>query len=85
MLPKLGRAAHRSLSPRCRNIAAKRQVAAEALQNVCALRSGARHLLAVGVTSARFPCRFVLLQVAVAISVACAHSHVTAASLHSSK
>lgn len=59
MLPQFGRAVQRNLSPRCRNTASKRQAAAEALQNVCALRSGARDLLSVGVPSAlRFsPCK----------------------------
>ena len=49
MLPQFGRAVQRNLSPRCRCTASKRQAAAEALQNVCSLRSGARELLSLGV------------------------------------
>jgi hypothetical protein len=49
-LAKLGRGVQRNLSPQCRSTAEKRQAAAEALQNVCAMRSGARSLLSVGVS-----------------------------------
>jgi hypothetical protein len=47
-LPHVGGALHRRLSPRCRATAGKRQAAAEALQNVVALRAGARALLQHG-------------------------------------
>eukprot|EP00892_Ulva_mutabilis_P009736 jgi/Ulvmu1/7134/UM034_0040.1 len=47
MVPSLGRRLQRQLLPRCRATAAKRAVALEALQNVTALRTGAKALLAV--------------------------------------
>lgn len=49
MLPVLGRRLQRQLVPRCRALAAKCSVALEALQNIAALRTGARALLDIGV------------------------------------
>lgn len=57
MLPALGRRLQRQLVPRCRATAAKCCVALEALQNVAALRTGAKALLAVGAPSCTLlPC-----------------------------
>jgi len=51
MIPALGRRLQRQLLPRCRATAAKRSAALEALQNVAALRTGAKALLAIGAPS----------------------------------